>query len=84
MGLIGALTGGLGRSCNVSGAIGSGAGARSVKKFSTGAVISIGTCACGIGTRVGSGRALTSVRAGGGGGGASGGGSSIGGGGGGG
>ena len=60
------------------GATGSGAGARSVKKFSTGAVMSMGIFACGTGTRVGSGRELTSVRAGGGGG-ESEGGSSIGG-----
>jgi len=51
------------------------------EKLSTGALMSMGTYACGMGTRVGSGKELTSVRAGGGGG-ASGGRSSIGGGGG--
>ncbi len=66
---------------NGAGEMGSCSGGASVKKFSTGAVISIGTRASGMGTRVGSGMELTSVNAGGGGG-ASGGGSSNGGGGG--
>ncbi len=52
-----------------------------MKNVSVGAVMSIGTCAWGMGMRVGSGSELTVVIAGGGGG-ASGGGSSIGGGGG--
>jgi len=65
----------------ISGGLGNGGGAKSVKKFSTGVVMSIGTVACGMGTRVGSGNALTCVSEGGGGG-RSGGGSSSGGGGG--
>lgn len=70
------------RGVTFSGSMGSEAGAISVKKFSTGVLMSIGICACGIGTRVGSGSALTSVSEGGGGGEISGGGSSKGGGGG--
>ena len=77
----GVLGRGMGRERTGLGAAGNGAGDRSAKKVSTGTLMFIGTCACGMDTRDGSGSGLTLVKAGGGGG-ASGGGFSAGGGGG--